>query len=59
MGKDVIIACDFAGKAETLAFLDRFGGERPFLKIGMETRDFEQIALIRQKLTENGFLIVN
>ena len=36
MGKDVIIACDFAGKAETLAFLDRFGGERPFLKIGME-----------------------
>ena len=30
-----------------------------FLKIGMETRDFEQIALIRQKLTENGFLIVN
>ena len=36
MGKDVIIACDFAGKAETLAFLDRFGDERPFLKIGME-----------------------
>ena len=36
MRKDVIIACDFAGKAETLAFLDRFGGERPFLKIGME-----------------------
>ena len=30
-----------------------------FLKIGMETRDFEQIALIRQKLAENGFLIVN
>ena len=36
MRKDVIIACDFAGKAETLAFLDRFGDERPFLKIGME-----------------------
>jgi len=36
MGKDVIIACDFAGKAETLAFLDRFGAERPFVKIGME-----------------------
>ncbi len=30
-----------------------------FLKIGMETRDFEQIALIREKLTENGFNIVN
>lgn len=36
MGKDVIIACDFAGKAETLHFLERFGEERPFLKIGME-----------------------
>ena len=30
-----------------------------FLTVGMETRDFEQIALIRQKLAENGFLIVN
>lgn len=29
-----------------------------FLKIGMETRDFEQIALIRTKLTEAGFNIV-
>ncbi len=30
-----------------------------FLKLGMETRDFEQIAQIRQKLTEAGFKIVN
>ena len=30
-----------------------------FLKIGMETRDFEQIALIREKLPESGFNIVN
>ncbi len=36
MPKDVIIACDFAGADETLAFLDRFGGEKPFVKIGME-----------------------
>ena len=36
MGKDVIIACDFAGKQETLDFLDKFGDERPFVKIGME-----------------------
>ena len=36
MAKDVIIACDFPGAAETLAFLDRFGGEKPFVKIGME-----------------------
>ena len=36
MAKDVIIACDFAGTAETLAFLEKFGTERPFVKIGME-----------------------
>ena len=36
MGKDVIIACDFAGREETLAFLDRFTGKKPFVKIGME-----------------------
>ena len=36
MAKDVIIACDFASQAEVLAFLDRFGQERPFVKIGME-----------------------
>ena len=36
MTKDVIIACDFSSGAETLAFLDRFGELRPFVKIGME-----------------------
>ena len=36
MAKDVIIACDFASQEETLAFLERFGEERPFVKIGME-----------------------
>ena len=36
MGKDVIVACDFAGAAETFAFLDRFTGRKPFVKIGME-----------------------
>ncbi len=36
MGKDVIIACDFPGREETMRFLDRFGQERPFVKIGME-----------------------
>lgn len=36
MGKDVIIACDFPGREETMAFLNRFGDERPFVKIGME-----------------------
>ena len=36
MGKDVIIACDFASKEETLSFLDKFTGKKPFVKIGME-----------------------
>ena len=36
MGKDVIIACDFASGAKTLRFLEQFGSERPFVKIGME-----------------------
>ncbi len=36
MRKDVIVACDFAAGAETLAFLDKFTGEKPFVKIGME-----------------------
>ncbi len=34
--RDVIIACDFSSTAETLAFLERFGSARPYLKIGME-----------------------
>ncbi|MBR4797999.1 MAG: orotidine-5'-phosphate decarboxylase [Oscillospiraceae bacterium] len=36
MGKDVIIACDFSSAEETLSFLDRFTGRKPFVKIGME-----------------------
>ena len=36
MGKDVIIACDFPNAETTLAFLDRFTGRKPFVKIGME-----------------------
>ena len=36
MGKDVIIACDFDSAETTLAFLDRFTGRKPFVKIGME-----------------------
>jgi len=36
MGKDVIIACDFSSAEETFAFLDKFTGKKPFVKIGME-----------------------
>ncbi|MBR3990845.1 MAG: orotidine-5'-phosphate decarboxylase [Clostridia bacterium] len=36
MGRDVIIACDFPGREETLRFLDLFEGRKPYVKIGME-----------------------
>ena len=36
MGKDVIVACDFDSRERLSAFLDRFEGEKPFIKIGME-----------------------
>ncbi len=36
MGKDVIIACDFPNKEETLNFLSKFKDEKPYVKIGME-----------------------
>lgn len=36
MGKDVIIACDFADRKEVFDFLDRFEDKKPFVKIGME-----------------------
>lgn len=36
MGREVIIACDFASSPETLRFLERFGEARPYVKIGME-----------------------
>lgn len=48
--KDVIIACDFASAAETMAFLDKFEGEerKPFLKIGMELYYAEGNAIVRE-----------
>ena len=48
MGKDVIVACDFAGAAETFAFLDRFSGRKPFIKIGMELFYAEGPAIVRE-----------
>ena len=34
--RDVIIACDFSSKEQTLNFLDKFTGRKPCVKIGME-----------------------
>ena len=38
MGKDVIVACDFACAEQVFAFLDKFesAARKPFVKIGME-----------------------
>ena len=36
MGKDVIVACDFASRQQTMEFLDKFQSAKPFVKIGME-----------------------
>ncbi len=48
MGKDVIIACDFASAADTFAFLDKFTGRKPFVKIGMELFYAEGPAIVRE-----------
>ena len=48
MAKDVIIACDFPTRERTLAFLDRFGDERPYVKIGMELFYAEGPDIVRE-----------
>ena len=48
MGRDVIIACDFASREQTLSFLDRFTEEKPFVKIGMELYYAEGPAIVRE-----------
>ena len=49
MGKDVIVACDFDSKKETLDFLSIFEGKRlPFVKIGMELFYSEGPDIVRE-----------
>ena len=48
MGKDVIIALDFDSREKTLAFLDLFQDEKPFVKIGMELFYAEGPDIVRQ-----------
>ena len=50
MGKDVIVACDFASAEATFAFLDRFEKEerKPFVKIGMELFYAEGPSIVRE-----------
>ena len=56
MGKDVIIACDFPSKEATLAFLDKFTGKKPYVKIGMELFYSEGPAIVRE-IKERGHRI--
>lgn len=46
--KDVIIACDFATREETLKFLAQFKEEKPFVKIGMELYYAEGPSIVRE-----------
>ena len=48
MGKDVIVACDFASAEQTFNFLDKFTGRKPFVKIGMELFYAEGPEIVRQ-----------
>lgn len=48
MGKDVIVACDFSSAEQVLAFLDKFTGRKPFVKIGMELYYAEGPEIVRQ-----------
>ena len=48
MGKDVIIACDFASAEDTFKFLDKFTGRKPFVKIGMELFYAEGPSIVKE-----------
>ena len=48
MGKDVLIACDFDSAEKTFAFLDKFEGKKPFVKIGMELYYAEGPQIVRE-----------
>ncbi|MDO4772730.1 MAG: orotidine-5'-phosphate decarboxylase [Bacillota bacterium] len=46
--KDVIIACDFASREELNKFLEAFGEERPYVKVGMQLFYAEGAPLIKE-----------
>ncbi len=49
MQKNVIIACDFSSRNETIDFLGLFaGGRKPFVKIGMELFYSEGPSIVRE-----------
>lgn len=48
MDRDVIIALDFATRAQVEDFLDRFRGRKPFVKVGMELFYAEGSSIVRE-----------
>ncbi len=56
MGRDVIVACDFASAEETFKFLDKFEEKKPFVKIGMELYYAEGPSIVKQ-IKERGHKI--
>ncbi|MBE5857871.1 MAG: orotidine-5'-phosphate decarboxylase [Lachnospiraceae bacterium] len=48
MGRDVIVACDFASAKDTFEFLDKFTGRKPFVKIGMELYYAEGPSIVKE-----------
>ncbi len=58
MGKDVIIACDFAGEEELWSFLAPFEGlaDKPYVKVGMELYYATGAELVRQ-LKARGYRV--
>lgn len=56
MPRDVIIACDFSQRETLRSFLTRFGGEKPFLKVGMELFYKEGPDMVRE-LKDGGYRV--
>lgn len=56
MGRDVIIACDFDSKEQTLDFLDKLGDHKPYVKIGMELYYAEGPSIVKA-IKERGYKI--
>ena len=56
MAKDVIIALDFPGEPEVFRFLERFGEERPYVKVGIELFYSAGADMVRE-LKRQGFRV--
>ena len=59
MGKDVIVACDFGSREETLAFRHPITGKKPFLKIGMQLYYAEGPQIVREIKARGHTLVLD